>query len=73
MSFIKNLFVTYETLQNKLESFYNSSKSGAIYSLLPTLNYSNALPELKLKKSYTVHKLEKYISLLQFTKYIMLK
>ena len=35
------------------------------------MNYSDALSELKLKKSYTVYILEKYISLLQFTKYIL--
>ena len=54
-----------------LESFYNSCRSGAIYSLLPILNYSDALSELKLKKPYTVYILEKYISLLQFTKNIL--
>ena len=31
------------------------------------------ISELEFKKSYTVYILEKYISLLQFTKYIMLK
>ena len=35
------------------------------------MNYSDALSKLKLKKSYTVYILEKYISLLQFTKYIL--
>ena len=38
----------------KLEHFYNSCKSGAIYSLLPILKYSNVLPERMSKKSYTV-------------------
>ena len=51
--------------------FYN--KCGAIYSLLPILNCSDTLSELKLKKAYTVYILEKYIPLLQFTKYIMLR
>ena len=53
--------------------FYNSCKSGAIYSLLPILTYSDAISELKLKEAYTVYILEKCIPLLQFTKYIMLK
>ena len=56
-----------------MESFCNSCKSGSIYSLLLTLNYSDASSELKLKKAYTVYTLEKYIPLLQFTKYIMLR
>ena len=34
---------------------------------------SDILSELKLKKAYTVYILEKYIPLLQFTKYIMLR
>ena len=55
------------------KSFYNNCKSGAIYSLLPILNYSHAISELKLKKSYVVHVPEKHISLLQFLKYITLK
>ena len=55
------------------KSFYNNCKSGAIYSLLPILNYSHAISELKLKKSYIVHVPEKHISLLQFLKYITLK
>ena len=42
-------------------------------SILPILNYSDTLCELKLKKSYTVHIIEKYIPLLQVTKYIMLR
>ena len=33
----------------------------------------HALSQLKLKKAYTVHILEKYIPLLQFTKCIMLR
>ena len=49
------------------------SKSGAIYSLLPILNYFDALSELKLNKSYIIYTLEKYIPLLQFSKYIMLR
>ena len=34
----------------KLEHFYNSCKSGAIYSLLPILKYSNDLPERYVKE-----------------------
>ena len=56
-----------------MESFYNKCKSGTIYSLLAILNYSDALSEFNLKKAYTVYILEKYIPLLQFTKYIMLR
>ena len=63
--------VTFGAFQNKLESFYNSWKCGAIYSLLPILNCSDTLSELKLKKAYTVYILETYIPLLQFNKYIM--
>ena len=37
----------------KIEHFYNSCKSGAIYSLLAILKYSNVLPECMSKKSYT--------------------
>ena len=36
------------------------------------MNYSDAICELKLNKSYIVYILEKYIPLLQVTKYIML-
>ena len=54
------------------EKFYNSC-NGAICSLLPILNYGDALSELKFKKSYAVYILEKYIHLLQFAKYIMLR
>ena len=43
------------------KSCYNSCKSGAICSLLSIFNYSDALSELKLKKSYTVYILERYI------------
>ena len=35
--------------------------------------HSDALSELKSKESYAAYILEKYISLLQFTKYIMLR
>ena len=70
---MKNLFVTYRTFYNKLDSFYNSCKSGVIYSLLPILNYSAALSELNLKKCYTVYILEKYIPLIHFNKCIMLR
>ena len=45
----------------------------AMVQFTPILNYSNALSELKLKKSYVVYILEKYIPLLQFTKCIMLR
>ena len=68
---MKILFVTFRAFQNKLESFYNSWKCGAIYSLLPILNCSDTLSELKLKKAYTVYILETYIPLLQFNKYII--
>ena len=68
LAFIKNLFVTYGTLLK----FYNCC-NGAIYSLLLILNYGDALSELKFKKSYAVYILEKYIHLLQFAKYIMLR
>ena len=47
--------------------------SDAIYSSLPILNYSDTLSEIKFKKSYTVYILEKYIHLLQRTKYIILR
>ena len=40
---------------------------------MPILNYSDVLSELMINKSYAVYILEKYISLLQFTKCIMLK
>ena len=73
LAFIKSLFVTYGTSQKNLDRFYNSCKSGVIYFLLPILKYSDTLCELKLKKSYTVYILEKYIPLLQVTKYIMLR
>ena len=53
--------------------FCNSCKSCAIYFLSPILKYSAVLSELMSKKSYTVYIPENYISLLQFTKYIILK
>ena len=53
VAFIKNLFATYRLFKNK---------SGAIYSLSPSLKYSDVLSELMQKKSYTVYIPEKYIS-----------
>ena len=41
--------------------------------LLPISEYSDALSELKSKKSYTVYIPEKHIPLLRFTEYIMLR